>query len=243
MSIVALIPARSGSKRIPDKNIKPLAGHPLLAYSIAAAREAGIFDEIVVSTDSAKYYDIAYHYGADLVIDRPKFLAEDHSPDVAWVNHALNALPPTDLFAILRPTSPFRQASTILRAWDQFVSYGIADSLRAVELCGQHPGKMWRVHGEVMTPVLPFALDDSRLLKRPWHSLPYQVLPEVWVQNASLEIARTATVFEKRSIAGDIVMPFFTKEYEGFDINTPRDWEYAEQLVKHGGVMLPKIGG
>ena len=235
MSIVALIPARSGSKRIPDKNVKPLAGHPLMAYTIAAARQSGIFDEIVVSTDSAKYGDIAYEYGADLVTFRPGAISDDTSPDIEWVEHTISKLPATDMFAILRPTSPFRQYWTIVRAYNQFISDACIDSIRAVELCSQHPGKMWVVNGNRMSPVLPYGIVGC-----PWHSNQYAALPKIFVQNASLEIAHIQ-VLSTGTISGYTVAPFFTKEYEGFDINTPRDWDYAEQIIKKGGVVLPEI--
>src|SRR5688572_29790240 len=155
-SIVALIPARAGSKRVPDKNIKLLGGHPLLAYSIAAAVESGIFAAVIVSTDSQRYVDVIKHYGAESPFLRPVEIAGDLSPDIEWVAFTLEKLRADgrtfDCFSILRPTSPFRQASTITRAWQQFLSESGVDSLRAVEKCKQHPGKMWVVRGRRMLP-------------------------------------------------------------------------------------------
>ena len=91
-TIVALIPARSGSKRVPHKNIRPLAGHPLIAYSISAAVNSGVFSEVLVSTNSEKYADIARHYGAGVPFLRPQEYAESFSPDIEFVEHALNNL-------------------------------------------------------------------------------------------------------------------------------------------------------
>ncbi len=88
--MVALIPARSGSKRVPDKNIRLLAGHPLIAYSIAAALQSKVFDKVLVSTDSERYADIARHYGADVPFMRPPTIAGDTSPDIEWVAYTLN---------------------------------------------------------------------------------------------------------------------------------------------------------
>src|SRR5205823_3384260 len=105
--------------------------------------------------------------------------------------------------SILRPTSPFRLPQTIQRAWSEFLAETGVDSLRAVEKCRQHPGKMWVVRGRRMMPLLPLGPPEL-----PWHSSQYQALPEVWVQNASLEIAWSRVVWEGRTIAGHVVMPF-----------------------------------
>ena len=239
-TVVALIPARSGSKRVPDKNIRLLAGHPLIAYSIAAALQSGVFDEVVVSTDSDRYADIARYYGATVPFLRPAPIAGDTSPDIEWIEYTLarfrNAGQNYDCFSILRPTSPFRLPETIRRAWQEFLSQEGVDSLRAVEKCQQHPGKMWVVRGKRMMPLLPMGPAEQ-----PWHSSQYPSLPVVYVQNASLEIARTQVVFEQRTIAGNVVMPFFTKDTEGFDVNSDYDWHLAEQLAGTGQAQLPAI--
>jgi N-acylneuraminate cytidylyltransferase len=125
---------------------------------------------------------------------------------------------------------------TIRRAWRHFTAQQGVDSLRAIEKCAQHPGKMWVVRGERMLPLMPFESDG-----RPWHSTPYQALPPVYVQNASLEIAWTRVVFERRTIAGDVLVPFLTEGYEGFDINDPSDWMIAERLLADNAVQLAPV--
>ena len=239
-SIVALIPARSGSKRVPDKNIRPLAGHPLMAYSIAAAVQSRIFKAVIVSTDSQHYADIAEHYGAEVPFLRPAQIAGDTSPDIEWVEHTLSQLcndgRDYEYFSILRPTSPFRLPETIQRACKEFLAAEGVDSLRAVEKCQQHPGKMWVVRGNRMMPLLPMGP-----AQQPWHSSQYPSLPEVYVQNASLEIARTRVVFEDKTIAGNVLMPFFTKGSEGFDVNSEYDWQLAEDMVQKGEATLPEV--
>lgn len=239
-SIIALIPARSGSKRVPDKNIRPLAGHPVIAYSIAAALQSEIFGAVVVSTDSERYADIARYYGAEVPFLRPAEFAGDLSPDIEFVEYTLKRLQSEgrsfDCFSILRPTSPFRQAETIRRAWHEFLLEEGADSLRAVEKCKQHPGKMWVVRGKRMMPLLPLSPPEQ-----PWHSSQYQSLPAVYVQNASLEIAWSRVVFDGRTIAGNILMPFFTQGYEGFDVNQSYDWRLAEELIRNGEAELPPV--
>lgn len=239
-SMVALIPARSGSKRVADKNIRPLAGHPVIAYTICAARQSGVFSAIVVSTDSPQYADIARQYGAEAPFLRPAEMSGDVSPDIEWIEHALTQLREQgrefDCFSILRPTSPFRLPETIQRAWKEFLSQEGVDSLRAVEKCRDHPGKMWVVRGKRMYPLLPIGPAEL-----PWHSTPYQALPEVYSQNASLEIAWTRVVWAGHTIAGEVIMPFFTEGYEGFDVNRPYDWQLAEELVRTGQAKLPEI--
>jgi len=239
-SAVALIPARHGSKRVPGKNVRLLNGHPTLAYTIAPAVESGVFESVIVSTDSEEVADIARHYGAEVPFLRPAALASDTSPDIEWLEYTLRTLAESgrrwDAFGLLRPTSPFRTVGTIRRAWSLFTGQDGVDSLRAVEKCTQHPGKMWVVSGERMHPLLPYETGGI-----PWHSTPYQALPPVYVQNASLEIAWTRVVLEQRSLAGDVLVPFVTEGYEGFDINDPTDWMVAERLLTDGTAVLPAV--
>lgn len=240
-SIVALIPARSGSKRLPGKNVKLLRGHPLIAYTIDVARRSNIFDDVIVSTDSEEYRAVARSYGASVPFLRPVEMADDRSPDVEWVVHALQAIGAQgslpDAFAILRPTSPFRTPETIQLAWKQFTADGQADSLRAIERCSQHPAKMWRIEGSRMQPVL----ENPDPAGTPWHSSQYAALPPVYVQNASLELAWTRVPLEQGTIAGKSVMPFISDGYEGFDLNKFEEWIIAEHLVNNGLVTLPEL--
>ena len=250
--VVALIPARSGSKRVPGKNVRVLGGHPMLAYTIAPALESGVFDAVIVSTDSEEIAAVARHYGAEVPFLRPRECAGDTSPDIEWLEHLLTKLKRQgrvwDCFSLLRPTSPFRTAGTIRRAWNTFTGQDGVDSLRAVEKCAQHPGKMWVVRGNRMSPLLPLGLvpptprgGEGGPGEQPWHSTPYQALPPVYVQNASLEIAWTRLVLERRTIAGDVLVPFMTEGHEGFDINDPYDWMVAERLLADGAVTLPPV--
>lgn len=237
---VALIPARAGSKRVPDKNIRPLAGHPLIAYTISAALQSEVFSAVIVSTDSEKYANIVRYYGAEVPFLRPPQFAGDLSPDIQWVEYTLNRLLKEGreyaCFSILRPTSPFRLPETIRRAWQAFLAEEGIDSLRAVEKCSQHPGKMWVVRGKRMVPLLPFGPPEQ-----PWHSSQYQSLPEIYAQNASLEIAWSRVVLKEKTIAGNVLMPFFTEGNEGFDVNRAYDWSLAEEMVEKGLVQLPNV--
>lgn len=235
-SAIALVPARSGSLRVPGKNVRELGGHPLLAYSIAAARESGVFGAIVVSTDSAAIADVAVRYGAEVPGLRPAEISTATSSDIEWVLHVMSGRTEA-LFAILRPTSPFRRGATIRRALEQLLELGDrADSIRAVELCRQHPAKMWALEGDLMQPLLPQPEDET-----PLHSRQYQALPQVYVQNSSLEIAWTRVLTEDRSIAGRRVAPFLTEGAEGFSVDYPADFDVAETLLQRREAVLPPI--
>jgi CMP-N,N'-diacetyllegionaminic acid synthase len=237
---VAFIPARSGSKRVPNKNIKPLEGHPMLAYTVRAAIDSGIFDAVICATDSPQYAEIASYYGAEVPFLRSAEISGEKSPDIEWVRWMLSMLKAHgrdfEIFSILRPTSPFRLPETIQRAWKIFISDNKADSLRAIEKCKQHPGKMWVVHGQRMLPVLPFKNNAS-----PWHSSQYADLPKIYTQDASLEIAWSHLVVEQNTIAGEAIIPFISEGFEGFDINEPVDWVLAEYYLQNRLARLPLI--
>jgi CMP-N,N'-diacetyllegionaminic acid synthase len=244
VSIVALIPARGGSKRIPGKNIKPLGGKPLIVWTIEAAKASEIFTAVVVSTEHEPTAEIARQAGA-MVIYRPEEFAADDSPDIWWVEDVMRKLGvyaiDREAFSILRPTSPFRTAATIRRAWDAFHTYPCS-SLRAVEPVTQHPGKMWRVNGRTMEPLIAEWPCGSGVTMQPtsngWHSVPTQTLPATYVQNASLEMAWTWCVQVFGTITGPKISPFFTEGMEGFDINTPEDFARAE---RHAATLLAGV--
>jgi N-acylneuraminate cytidylyltransferase len=212
---------------VPGKNVAPLAGHPLIAYSIAAARESGLFTTVLVSTDSAQIAAIARRYGAEVPGLRPPEMAGARSPDIEWVRLVLDGRD-EELFSILRPTSPFRTAATIRRAWDALMAVPGADSVRAIRPVKEHPGKMWRVQGELMVPLLPQTPGEV-----PTHSRQFADLEEVFVQDSSLEIAWTRIVAQGE-IAGQRVVPFRTEGLEGLSIDYPEDLveaaRHAEQL-------------
>jgi CMP-N,N'-diacetyllegionaminic acid synthase len=239
-SAVALIPARAGSERVPGKNVRELAGHPLLAYSIAGAQLADVFEAVVVSTDSAEIAAVAESYGAEVPGLRPPRMADSTSPDIEWVRHTIGELEAEgrrfEVFSILRPTSPFRGPETIRRAFELLVSLGSrADSIRAVRRCKEHPGKMWVIEGELMRPLL------EQPEGVPYHSRQYQSLPRVYIQDSSLEIAWTRALTDHDSIAGERVAPFFTEGLEGFSIDYPNDWRHAEEMIAENQATLPVV--
>ena len=236
---IAFVPARSGSERVPGKNVRPLAGHPLLAYAIETARQSGVFERVVLSTDSEEIADIARAYGADVPFLRPAEYATSTSPDIEWLRYTVERLEESyDLFAIVRATNPFRGPETVRRGFEQLLATPEADSIRAVELVKQHPGKMWVLEddGRTMRPIL-----DQSHLDVAWHAGQFQALPPVYVQNSALEIAWTRVVSETGTREGRVVAPFFTEGYEGFNVDDEEDWQRAERLLEEGAASLPAV--
>ena len=238
---IALIPARAGSKRLPGKNVKLLCGLPLISYTISATMNSELFDEIIVSTDCEYIAEVAQQFGATVPVLRPSSLASDSSLDIQWINHALSymAMTPLDevnFVAILRPTSPLRTSKTICKALDFLESHPWADSLRGMEPASQNPGKMWIVDSnQEAFPYLPQIKEST-----PTHDQPTQLLPKVWIQNASLEIVKMKTLLETNSISGRRILSFELPGYEGFDINTQEDWDFLESiLIKEKDLLVP----
>jgi N-acylneuraminate cytidylyltransferase len=237
---VGFVPARSGSERVPGKNVRPLAGHPVLAYAIETALQSSVFERVVVSTDSEEIAEIARWYGADVPFLRPAEFATSTSPDIEWLRFTLERLEESyDVFAIVRATNPFRGPDAIRRGFDQLRATPEADSIRAVEPVKQHPGKMWLLTDDrrTMRPLL-----DQSHLEVAWHAGQYQALPPVYSQNSALELAWARVVSETGTREGRVVAPFFTEGYEGFNVDDEEDWELAERLVASGAAVLPAVG-
>jgi CMP-N,N'-diacetyllegionaminic acid synthase len=227
--VIALIPARSGSRRIPNKNLKLFGGKPLLAWTIEAALQSGIFDQVVVSTDDATVFTRATGKirGQLKLIIRPAEYATDTSPDIQWVKHAFGKVD-AEAFAILRPTSPFRTAQTIQRAYQQWRQCEV-HSLRSVRRVTEHPGKQWWIPAEsgCLQPLFAKQHPDGT----PWHSSPTQTLPAAYIQTGGLEMAWTYVVEQFGTISGTKIAPFLVAGPEAIDLNTPEDWTQAEGLL------------
>jgi N-acylneuraminate cytidylyltransferase len=230
--MIALIPARAGSKRCSGKNTRLLRGHPLIAYTIAAAQQSGVFADVIVCTDNT---NIRQWIG-DAVTVQLRTPVSDCQPDIEWVRVTL-ACHATDAFAILRPTSPFRTFDTIRRAYEQF-QLGGSDSIRAVEPVKQTPYKMWRIEKGLLKPLV----DQWHVGGGPpYHSSPTQTLPVVWIQNSSLEMGLTTNVTKHGTIHGRSVAPFYTTGHEGFAIDTEDDWRTAESIARAHPELLPSV--
>lgn len=230
MKPIVFIPARSGSKRIKDKNIVKLGNFPLIYYTINLAVKSNLFSNIYCVTDSNKYQKIALKYGAHPFPLRSKKISGSNSPDLHWIRWALSECKKKKLsfesFVILRPTSPFRTVSMLKRGLNIFKK-GKCDSVRGVELTTIHPGKIWRLDKDHITPIIKKKLNGI-----PWHSNQYAALPKFYSQNASLEICKRTNIKKYGQFSGKKISPLITRGLEGFDINHEIDLIYARQFVK-----------
>lgn len=228
--VLALIPARSGSRRVLNKNVRRLSGKPLIAYTIEAALASRFIDRVVVSTDSPSIAALARRYGAETPFLRPKALATADSTEYEFHRHALTYLTDSEgyepeLIVNLYPTSPFRKATTIDRAIQMIRRDSSAHSLRSVRLCSEHPHKMWTFTDH--RHVRPFVASKGGR-----QTLSYHLLPSVYIQNASIYIVRPSTLRRFRNTMGTRVLGFVMSEEESVDINSPHDLVLAEALMR-----------
>lgn len=229
MKTLALIPARGGSKGVPRKNIRLLAGRPLIAYSIEVARQAKGVHRVIVSTDDAEIAEVARSEGAEVPFLRPHDLAQDASRDLEVFRHALLWLREKESYSPdavvhLRPTCPIRRPEIVERALELFSLHPEADSLRSVAVPDQTPYKMWRIDGDFLRPLLPL-----EGVAEPYNQ-PRQLLPRVYWQNGYIDITRTATVLEKNSMNGGTILAFPIEE-EFIDIDYEESFQKAEALL------------
>ncbi len=208
VSILCLILARSGSKRIPGKNIVDLAGKPLIAYTIECAKRSRYINRIIVSTDDKKIARIAQDYGAEVPFMRPSEISQDDSTELDAFKHALVWLKENegyepDLIVKLFPTSPFRTTKSVDAAIKLLIDNPDADSVRSVRLCAEHPYKMWSIENSRLKSLIPLEQKPKEA-----HTLSYQVLPKVYIQNASIDVTRTSNVWQKNSVTRTEIVPF-----------------------------------
>lgn len=223
--ILALIPARSGSKSIPHKNVQPFAGKPLLAHSIEQARACPAITRVIVSTDSEAYAAIARQFGAEVPFLRPAEISGDASTDLEVFQHALRWLAAKEkkvpeLCVHLRPTHPNRRIADIAAAIDVLRAHPEWDSVRSVVPAPEPPFKMWfrSTAGELM-PVVTTDIPEA-------HSRPRQTLPATFLQNASIDVIRSRTILEQNSIAGARIGSIVLGQFH--DIDTPGQLAAAE---------------
>jgi len=229
---LALIPARSGSKGIPRKNIRDFAGYPLIAWSIAAGLQAKSISRVIVSTDDEEIATIARQYGAEAPFLRPSDLARDRTTDLPVFEHALKWLEDIegykpDIVVQLRPTSPIRPTDCVDGAVRILVEHTDADCVRGVVPAAQNPFKMWRFNGydKPMNPLL--AVEG---IAEPYNA-PRQILPLAYWQTGHIDAIRTSTISRKRSLTGDVVYPLVIDPRYTVDIDTLADWTKYESLV------------
>lgn len=239
--VLALIPARGGSKSIPRKNIRSLAGHPLIAYSIAAGLAAETVTRILVSTDDPEIAEISCRYGAEAPFLRPAEFAQDQTPDLPVFQHALQWLDENEdwrpeIVVQLRPTSPFRRVMHIDQAVYQLLEHPEADAVRTVCVPFQNPFKMWRIQPNgFMQPLVDLGIPEP-------YNQPRQALPDVYWQTGYVDAAWSDTLLEKNSMTGERILPLVINPSEWIDIDSVDDWRRAERLLESGELTWDDLG-
>jgi len=246
MEVLALIPARGGSKSIPRKNIRLFAGHPLIAYSIAAGLQAERVTRVIVSTDDEEIAAIARQYGAETPFLRPAEYSQDHTADLPVFQHALHWLAEQqnyqpEIVVQLRPTSPLRRVAHIDQAVTSLMERPEADAIRTVCIPFQNPFKMWQIAPDGFMRPLIESIAPGQKIREPYN-MPRQVLPEVYWQTGYVDAAWTATLMEKQSMTGDKILPLVIDPEDWIDIDSPDDWRRAERLLQDGEILLADLG-
>jgi len=240
--ILALIPARGGSKGIPHKNIRSFAGYPLISYTIAAALQAETVTRTIVSTDDPEIAEIAQAFGAETPFLRPAELAADRSTDLPVFQHALNWLAENEnyhpeIILHLHATSPVRPHGFVDRAVRLLSELPAAECVRSVVSPGQSPYKMWQIDPQsgCITPLL-----TVQGIAEPYNT-PRQLLPAVYLQSGHVNAIRPATILGG-SMTGKVILPLIIDTRYEVDIDTLADWERGEWVVANTSLdmIMPK---
>ena len=229
MKILGLIPARGGSKGVPFKNQRILAGKPLISYTIEAAIACHKLDNVVVSTDSDIIATLSQKAGAEVPFLRPEALAKDNSPSIDVVLHALafyeNQGVFFDAFCLLQPTCPLRKASDITEAINKF-SASEADSLISVRTVPHQYNPHWIFEPSAESEYLKISTGEEEIIPR------RQALPKAFYRDGSIYITRTETLKTSKSLYGEKITWHESKSPFYVNIDTLSDWEKAEHLIK-----------
>ncbi len=237
--VYAIIPARAGSKGVPNKNIKPIFGKPLIAYSIMAARLSPLIDRVIVSTDSSAYAEIATEYGAEVPFLRPAKFSSDSSGDPEIMNHALswfreNEWNEPSIIVHLRPTTPFRDPALITEAIEIFRSNPEATAMRSAHEMANTAYKCFEVDGGFLKSAIvgDFDLDGS--------NRPRQEYPITYDCNGYVDILRSTFINENPGkVHGDRVMVFITPNVG--EVDTPEELEYLEYFAAKNRQVFSRL--
>lgn len=243
MNILAVIPARSGSKSVPHKNIRDICGKPMIAYSIEHALNSKYINRVIVSTDSEEYAEISKKYGAETPFIRPLEYATDTALDLDVFRHALNYLRENegyeaDIVVQLRPTYPIRRVEDIDRMIEICMSDDSIDSVRSMSKASEVPYKMWLMEqsGQIGSEKSN-SLEDCMMVKSlidsipECYNMPRQQLPTVYYQNACIDVFRPRVVLEMDSMSGNVIMGY--KMEENFDIDTEEEFIKAKAYLEN----------
>ncbi len=232
MQILAIIPARGGSKGLPGKNIRPLLNHPLIAYSILAAQQSTLVTRTIVTTDDDAIAAVAKQYGAEVPFKRPAEFAQDLTTDFDTFTHALNWLKETenyipDYVVQLRPTSPVRLTGMIDTCIQKMLNEPQADSLRIITPSPITPYKMWTMESEdkPMLPLMPSPGIDE------FYNQPRQILPQTYWQIGALDVIKTSVITTDKKMSGKMVLPYVLDNVFAVDIDDIASFDKAAAVI------------
>ena len=227
-NIVALIPARSGSKGVVDKNIMLLGGIPLISYSIVAAKKSKLIDRIIVSTDSEEYAEIARSYGAETPFIRPKDISGDLATDVEFFRHAIDWLQENEnfvpeYFVHLRPTTPFRDPKVLDKAIKEFICSDYS-ALRSCHKMSESSYKTFEVENNMFKRICNGGsnIEGSNAAR--------QAFPETYDANGYIDIVRSEMISKHNLIHGSKVKAFITNT--AHEIDEIGDIDFLEYLIQ-----------
>jgi CMP-N-acetylneuraminic acid synthetase len=227
--IYAFIPARSGSERVVNKNLRLLGNKPLLQHTLDLINHIPQIEKTFISTDYKNIHENINLNESVYIVNRPSEIAQSTSLDIDWILHLIDYIADDlpDLIILLRPTSPFRTADFVNSAISNLINNPGFDSSRSVHLVKEHPDKMWRKHEDSIVPYNSFNLDEKEDL----HSQQYKSLDEVFIQTSSLEILRTTSVIKNKKLSGNKVLPIYSDYTNSFSIDYEIDYKIAEMIM------------
>ena len=222
MRVLAVVPARGGSKSIPRKNVKHFAGKPLLAWTIEAALQVTKITRVIVSTDDPEIAETGRLHGAEVPFIRPSELAEDDTAGVCTLLHAMHKLPDFDAVLLLQPTSPLRSSEDISGIIDLAIERN-ANSIVSVCRVSKHPHWMYQI--EQSGTLIPFCAGESASSRR-------QDLPIVYSLNGAVYFARTGWLSQTKALLDHTTLAYVMPEERSIDIDTLFDWRLAECMME-----------
>jgi CMP-N-acetylneuraminic acid synthetase len=236
--VLAIIPARGGSKGIPRKNIRPFAGYPLISFSIAAALQADLVTRVIVSTDNDEIAGVARRYGSETPFMRPAELAGDQTTDLPVFQHAIFWLADhenyhPDIVVHLHATSPVRPLGCLDQGIQLLVEHPQAECVRSVLEPTQSPYKMWHVDEDTGHMIPLITLPG---IAEPYNT-PRQNLPLTYVQTGHTNVIRTTTI-QHGSMTGKVILPLIIDVGYEVDLDTLEDWQYGEWVVANRNLEM-----
>lgn len=220
--VLAIIPARGGSKGVPRKNIKMLAGKPLIAWTIEEARKSKYISKLILSSEDEEIIKVAKDYGCEVPFKRPKDLAQDHTPGIDVILQAIEQCPGYDYIILLQPTSPLRTAEDI----DDFISYFIDQNVNAcVSLCEPSKSPYWMYKLDGTNNLVPILTEHASVTRR-------QDLPKVYALNGALYIANINWIKQTENFMTDETIGYVMPTSRSYDIDTIEDFMICEYLME-----------